>query len=134
MKLENNWSQKSLKNLENRDMGEPSTEYPSLVNKVLKLRKIPLNQFSVEDLRLMIGQNKGLPYLIQLSLDVLKEDLFAEGDFYPSDLLQNILKVPALFWTEDKELWQDIHGLIKDRMEEILEHDISVQMFYDIAI
>jgi len=134
MKLENNWSQKSLKNLENRDMGEPSTEYPSLVNKVLKLRKIPLNQFSVEDLRLMIGQNKGLPYLIQLSLDVLKEDLFAEGDFYPGDLLQNILKVPALFWTEDKELWQDIHGLIKDRMEEILEHDISVQMFYDIAI
>jgi len=134
MKLENNWSQKSLKNLENRDMGEPSTEYPSLVNKVLKLRKIPLNQFSLEDLRLMIGQNKGLPYLIQLSLDVLKEDLFAEGDFYPSDLLQNILKVPALFWTEDKELWQDIHGLIKDRMEEILEHDISVQMFYDIAI
>ena len=134
MKLENNWRQKSLKNLENRDMGEPSTEYPSLVNKVLKLRKIPLNQFSLEDLRLMIGQNKGLPYLIQLSLDVLKEDLFAEGDFYPSDLLQNILKVPALFWTEDKELWQDIHGLIKDRMEEILEHDISVQMFYDIAI
>jgi len=134
MKLENNWRQKSLKNLENRDMGEPSTEYPSLVNKVLKLRKIPLNQFSVEDLRLMIGQNEGLPYLIQLSLDVLKEDLFAEGDFYPSDLLQNILKVPALFWTEDKELWQDIHGLIKDRMEEILEHDISVQMFYDIAI
>lgn len=134
MKLENNWRQKSLKNLEHRDMGEPSTEYPSLVNKVLKLRKIPLNQFSVEDLRLMIGQNEGLPYLIQLSLDVLKEDLFAEGDFYPSDLLQNILKVPALFWTEDKELWQDIHGLIKDRMEEILEHDISVQMFYDIAI
>ena len=123
-----------MKNLENRDMGEPSTEYPSLVNKVLKLRKIPLNQFSLEDLRLMIGQNKGLPYLIQLSLDVLKEDLFAEGDFYPSDLLQNILKVPALFWTEDKELWQDIHGLIKDRMEEILEHDISVKMYYDIAI
>ena len=134
MKLENNWRQKSLKNLEHRDMGEPSTEYPSLVNKVLKLRKIPLNQFSVEDLRLMIGQNEGLPYLIQLSLDVLKEDLFAEGDFYPGDLLQNILKVPALFWTEDKELWQDIHALIKDRMEEILEHDISVQMFYDIAI
>lgn len=63
MKLENNWRQKSLENLEKKDEGISSPEYTSLVNRVLKLRKAPLNQFSVEDLRLMIGENQGLPYL-----------------------------------------------------------------------
>ena len=114
-------------------MGEPDTGY-NLVNKVLRLRKIPLNQFSVEDLRLMIGQNKGLEYLIPLSLDILKDDLFVEGDFYPGDLLQSVLKVSVSFWKEHKELWSNVHVLIKDRVEEISEHNISAQAFHDVAI
>ena len=133
MKLENNWKAKSLENLEKRQMGEPDTGY-NLVNKVLRLRKIPLNQFSVEDLRLMIGQNEGLEYLIPLSFDILKDDLFVEGDFYPGDLLQSVLKVSVSFWKEHKELWSNVHALIKDRVEEISEHNISAQAFHDVAI
>lgn len=133
MKLENNWRQKSLENLERKKTGESDTEY-DLINKVLELRKIPLNQFSVEDLRMMIGQGEGLAYLIPLSLDILKDDLFTEGDFYPGDLLQNVLKVPASFWKEHRDLWENVHFLIKNRMEEISEHDIAVQAFYDILI
>jgi len=134
MKLEINWKQKSLENLEKKDEGNPSADYTSLVNNVLKLRKIPLNQFSVENLRLMIGQNEGLRYLIVLSLDILKDDLFADGDFYPGDLLQNVLKAPTTFWIEHKELWEAVDSLIKDRVEEISEHGISSQIFYDITI
>ena len=133
MKLENNWRQKSLENLEKRKIGEPDTE-SNLVNKVLMLRKIPLNQFSVENLRLMIGQKEGLIYLVPLALDILKDDLLAEGDFYPGDLLQNVLKVPAMFWKENKELWENVHALIKDRVDEIAEHSISVEAFYDNCI
>ena len=133
MELEHNWGQKSLENLEKKKTGEPDTEY-NLANKVLRLRKVPLNQFSVEDLRLMIGQKAGLPYLITLSLDILKDDLFADGDLFPGDLLQNILKVPASFWKEHRELWEKIHVLIKDKIEEVSEHNISVQAFYDAGI
>lgn len=131
MKLENNWRQKSLENLEKKDEGISSPEYTSLVNRVLKLRKAPLSQFSVEDLRLMIGENQGLPYLIRLSLDILKDDLFAEGDFYPGDLLQNVLKIPVSFWKQHQELWQSVHSLIKDQVDEIADHNISVKAFYD---
>jgi len=134
MKLENNWKQKTLENLEKTDGGNPSADYTNLVNNVLKLRKIPLDQFSVENLRLMIGQNVGLRYLIPLSLDILKNDLFAEGDFYPGDLLQNVLKIPTAFWKKNKELWKDIHALIKDKVDEIAENNISVKVFYDSGI
>ena len=134
MKLENNWRQKTLENLEKTDGGDPSSDYTNLVNNVLKLRKIPLNQFSVENLRLMIGQNVGLRYLVPLSLDILKDDLFAEGDFYPGDLLQNVLKVPTTFWKEHKELWEAVHDLIKDQVDKIAEHNISVKAFYDSKI
>ena len=54
MKLENNWQQKSLENLEKIDAGMPDDKYFNLVNKVLRLRKKPLNQFSIEDIRLMM--------------------------------------------------------------------------------
>jgi len=133
MKLENNWKQKSLENLEKKDEGIPSPEYTNLVNRVLKLRKVPLTQFSVEDLRLMIGQNEGLSYLITLSLDILKDDLFAEGGFFPGDLLQNVLKVPASFWKEHEELWGTVNALIKDRIEDVSKHNISVKAFYDLV-
>ena len=134
MKFENNWKQKLLETLEKKDEGTTSVEYSSLVNNVLKLRKIPLDQISVENLRLMIGQNVGLRYLIPLSLDILKDDLFAEGDFYPGDLFQNVLKVPNVFWVEHVELWNNLNALIRDRKEEISECNISVQMFYDAKV
>jgi len=131
MKLENNWQQKSLERLEKKDAGTPCSDYSNLVNNVLRLRKIPLEQFSVEDLRLMIGQKEGLTYLIPRTLDILKDDLFAEGDFYPGDLLQNVLNAPISFWKENKELWEDVHTLIIDRVDEIAENNISVKVFYD---
>lgn len=131
--LENSWKQKSLENLEKKPIEIPNTNFP-LINKVLKLRKIPLNELSVENIRLMIGQNEGLMYLIPLAIHVLKDDLFAEGDFYPGDLLQNVLNRPSSFWKEHKQLWENVHDLIKDRVDEMARHNISVKAFYDNGI
>jgi len=131
--MESNWEQKSLENLEKKPIDIPKTNFP-LINKVLRLRKVPLNELSVEDIRLMIGQNEGLIYLIPLAIQVLNDNLFAEGDFYAGDLLQNVLSRPPLFWKEHRELWENIHDLIKDRIDEIAGHNISVKLFYDNGI
>jgi hypothetical protein len=70
MKLQVNWRQKTLENLENDYWGNPN--YDSyLVRRCHELRKIPLENFSVEDLRIMIGQQISLDYLIPLALEVL---------------------------------------------------------------
>jgi len=61
---------KTLQELEGHDWGEPN--FPShLVITCHTLRRKPLRDFTVEDLRIMIGQNIGLNYLIPLAIEHL---------------------------------------------------------------
>jgi GTP cyclohydrolase II len=95
--MENNWKNKSLQNLERIKFA--STKVGSnLIMQVYSLYQKPLNDFSIEDLRLMIGQEMGLEYLVPLAIEVLAKNIFAEGDLYEGDLLQSVLSIQALFW------------------------------------
>src|SRR5438105_10383759 len=90
---------KSLQDLEQSDWGEP--KYDShLVTTVHRLRRVPLRALGIEDLRIMIGQNIGLAYLIPLALDELQKRPLAEGDYYPGDLLSMVLRADPSFWHE----------------------------------
>lgn len=81
---------KTLEQIENEIWDEP--EYDSyLVTTCHKLRKKPIDQFTVEDLRIMISQNIGLNHLLPLAVDVLRENPIAEGDFYQGDLLKAVI-------------------------------------------
>jgi hypothetical protein len=62
------------------------------------LRKKPIGDFSIENLRFMIGQQVGIFFLLPVALEVLEEDPLAEGDFYPGDLLGSVLRVDPSFW------------------------------------
>ena len=46
----------------------------------------------VEDLRIMIGQEIGLDYLIPVAVAELEREPLAEGDYYPGDLLANVIR------------------------------------------
>lgn len=126
--LENNWRYKSLENLEKDKWPDEHSEY-GLVNRVAALRKIRLNEFSIEDLRLMIGQNEGLGYLIPLAIEVLTNDILAEGDMYEGDLLQNVLRVNAGFWKENRDCWATLNDLISGNIESIEEQRIDATIF-----
>ena len=58
---------KSLQELKNKEMELPEAE-TSLILSVYKLWTKPLNSYSIEDLRLMIGQGFELEYLIPLAI------------------------------------------------------------------
>ena len=58
----------SLQQLEGEDWGEPNFD-SHLVAECHRLRRIPLRDFSVEDLRIMIGQDIGLEHLAPLALE-----------------------------------------------------------------
>jgi hypothetical protein len=62
-----------------------------------------LRDLSTEDLRLLVGQNIGLHYLIPLALDLLEVDPWSEGDFYRGDLLMSVVQVETSFWSEHPE-------------------------------
>lgn len=66
MALKNNWQQKTIEELEKQNFGHPDEAPTNMVKRCLELCKVPLDQFTVEDLRLMIGQNFCLRYLFLL--------------------------------------------------------------------
>jgi CDI immunity proteins len=90
---------KSQQELEQSDWGESAYD-SHLVTMIHRLRRVPLRQFSVEDLRIMIGQNIGLLYLVPLALEHLRKNPLAEGAFYPGDLLKSMLTADSAFWRE----------------------------------
>jgi hypothetical protein len=128
--LENNWRQKSIENLEKQNFGNPDEAVTNMVKRCLELCKIPLEKFTVEDLRLMISQDFSLRYLIPLAIEHLKRDIFIEGDLFPGDLLKSVLTVDTKFWTAYKQLWQDMYELVNARRGDIALKKISTVLFY----
>lgn len=124
-KLENNWKYKTLENLEKEVW--PKMDFDShLVRRTTQLRRVPLNEFSVEDLRIMIGQSFSLFYLIPLALEKLEENILSEGDMMPGDLLQAVAKSDPEFWTEYPEHKKKLDELICANSELIKIHDLKI--------
>ncbi|MBC8137749.1 MAG: hypothetical protein H8F28_17855, partial [Fibrella sp.] len=48
----------------------------------LRLMDVPTGEFTTEDIRLMIGQDMGVEYLLPLAIKLLRQDPFAEGMYY----------------------------------------------------
>jgi hypothetical protein len=102
---------KSLQELEQQDWGEPNFD-SSLVTTCHRLRRKPISQFSVEDLRIMIGQQIGLPFLVPLALERLEADPMAEGDFYRGDLLCAVARVSDDFWTSHPDALDRVRKIV----------------------
>ncbi|MDB6068275.1 MAG: hypothetical protein JWR26_4483 [Pedosphaera sp.] len=94
---------KSLQELEGQDWGEPNFE-SHLVQECHRLHRVPLCEFTVEDLRIMIGQRFSLKYLVPLALEQLLIDPMAEGAFYAGDLLASVLRAGRQFWQDHPDL------------------------------
>ena len=130
MKLENNWKYKSLLSLQKITNFTPDKNPPSkLIERCEKLLCVPVNQYTVEDLRLMIGQGFGLEYLVPLAIEKLEEDLFVEGDLFEGDLLSNVLKIEPIFWKENRNLQQEVSDLIGPKKSKIAEAGILILLF-----
>jgi CDI immunity proteins len=93
---------KTLDQLEGVVWGEPTFD-SYLVTTCHRLRTKPVDEFSVEDLRIMIGQKIGLPHLVPLAIAVLDREPLAEGDFYPGDLLTKV--IGAVEWLQSNPEW-----------------------------
>jgi len=64
-----------------------------------RLRKIPIRDLSVENLRLLIGQKIGLEFLVPLAIECLMDSPLVSGDYYRGDLMVAVLAIPEEFWT-----------------------------------
>lgn len=102
---------KTLQELEGTKWREPN--FPShLVTTCHALRRKPLRDFTVEDLRIMIGQNIGLNYLMPLAIEQLRRDPLVAGDFFEGDLLAAVLRVESSFWQEQPHLRRAVQEIV----------------------
>ena len=129
MKFENDWRFKTLETLE-KDVWGPDTYNSHLTSTIHQVRKKVLNDHTVEDMRITIGQQMGLPYLVPLAIEVLKENISAEGDFYKGDLLKAVLKINAKFWKDNDEYWNSVNSLIKTKKQKVMQMKIDTDIFH----
>lgn len=73
---------------------------------------MPLEDFETADLRIMIGQQISLFFLVPLALEKLEEDPLAEGNYYPGDLLKVVLEVPAKFWGLHTDMQNSLRRIV----------------------
>ena len=86
----------SLEQLEG-SWGDIETAPTSLVRRCITASKVPLRDLTSEHLRLLIGQEFSLNYLLPLALPLLEKSPLLAGDLYEGDLLNSVL---ALDWQE----------------------------------
>jgi len=119
---------RSLQDLDGQDWGE--APYPSyVVTNVHRLRRTPLQDFMVEDLRLMIGQgfSESLPYLVPLAVERLRANPLVPGDFYPGDLLKNVVGIEASFWKQYPDLQREVETIADHALSLLCEAEDSAE-------
>ena len=92
----------------------PPGRATSLIKRCHELRTKPLRDFTVEDLRITIGQQIALKHLVPLALDRLHADPLVGGDYYPGDLLASVLRADAALWEWSPDLDVSLRNLIED--------------------
>jgi hypothetical protein len=90
---------RSLEEIEDDYWSDPPADATRLISTAHALRKRPVGALDAEGLRLLISQQIGLDTLVPLALDQVERDPLAEGDFYPGDLLDALMRrVPEWYW------------------------------------
>jgi hypothetical protein len=117
---------KSLKELYKKKLNRPNFD-SYLAQECHRLWSVPISALSIEDLRLLIGQQIGLRYVVPMALEILSSDPLAQGDMYKGDLLASIAAIPEGFWTENPllnnqvvELKNDLVTILQTVKDELL--------------
>lgn len=108
----------TIEELEGEVWGPPGYD-SSLVQNVHRLRKKSIDQFTIEDLRLMIGQNVGTRHLLPRALDLLEEDPLVEDYHYPGELLVVVMQRPDDYWRGHPDYLQRATGVVEAAQREL---------------
>ena len=111
---------RTLSELEGLSLQEPSETDTALVRMCLALMRVPLGQMTSENLRMLIGQEIGLKYLVPIALRKLAFDPFADGDLYAGDLLKVVVEVSPAFWVVEPTLRRALDDVISRLKERVL--------------
>lgn len=100
----------------------PPVEHGShVVTESTRLRRKRIGEFTLENLRLMVGQQIAPDVLMPIALRLLAFNPWLRGDFYPGDLLSAVLRTEPEFWLRSKHLYDDLVDVI-DPLTTVLDN------------
>jgi hypothetical protein len=120
--MKTNYHTLSVEQLENDVWNQDDCETP-MTEKCFRYRRIPLKDLTIEQLRLLIAQNIGLPFLLPEALQVLHENILAEGDYYEGDLLSAVLNVEETFWQNHLQILKLVLQLLHSNRDYVIQHN-----------
>jgi len=91
---------RTLEQLDGEVWPEPNATDTELVRECHRLRRVPVGDLTVSDLRQLIGQQIGIEWLVPIALGHLGQDPLA-GELYPGDLLNAVLRCDEVYWNEN---------------------------------
>lgn len=104
----------TIEQIEREVWPDPGPDAGFLVRRCTELRRKPVAEFTVEDLRILLGQEIGVDVLLPLAVRILLRDPLAEGDYYPGDLLSNVLRLPDAAWSELRAERRRLAGVLAE--------------------
>lgn len=104
----------------------PIEEASSIQKRIIRLYNKAIDEYTLGDLRFMIGQELGLDYLVDIAFNHLKENVFLDSEYYEGDLLSNILQLPPEFWETHPTEKNTLLGLLNTNSDTIQEQDLSL--------
>ena len=111
---------KSIEQLENDYWKEPSEFSTNLIERCFEYRKVAISELTIEQIRLLISQEIGTEYLMEIVLEILKQNIVAEGDLYEGDLLVAVSKIPTEFWSNNSVEFLNFKNIVELNKEKII--------------
>ncbi len=112
----------TLEKRECDNWGPIPADATSLMEKVYTLRKKDLGDFTVENLRITIGQNFSLEILIPMAIEQLHAYLFVSGDMYEGDLLKVVLLANPEYWQTHPNEKREVLALCAAHIDKIHQY------------
>ncbi|MFD9564167.1 contact-dependent growth inhibition system immunity protein [Streptomyces sp. NPDC059994] len=105
---------KSLEELEGNRWPDPPEGATGLVRAVHSLRRRPVGSLDADELRRLIGQDVGLPWLLLPALEVLRDTApnQAAGGFFDDDLLSAVLTRKPSLWQAMPESARELREIL----------------------
>lgn len=114
---------RTIEQLEGTPWPEPKLGDTGLVRRCHALRRVPLDQLGLGDLRVLIGQDIALKHLIPLALGKLKVEPMLEAEYYPGDLLVAVMSAERGFWATNLDSLSQLKQLAQRARESIGAHE-----------
>ena len=118
---------RTIEQLEANPWPAATADASPMVMRCHALRKVPVSQLSVGDIRVLLGQEIGAKVLIPVAVKLLEENPLAEGDHYPGDLLLNVLRIDGTHWKAEKELLQRVAAVARRAQAELSTSEEAIQ-------